>query len=105
MNGNAEISILKIPIEPKQKEELTATLTWPNSTLPYLMIGYHAPAFSDTEIDMPALDILSQLLFSENAPLFQKLYFQDQVVDILSGGAVDHRDPPLFEILGQNNET
>ncbi len=89
----------KIPIEPKQKEELTATLTWPNSTLPYLMIGYHAPAFSDTEIDMPALDILSQLLFSENAPLFQKLYFQDQVVDILSGGAVDHRDPPLFEIL------
>ena len=62
------------------------------------MIGYHAPAFSDEAIDMPAMDVLSQLLFSQNAPLFQQLYLRDQVVDVLSGGAVDHRDPPLFEI-------
>ena len=50
---------------------------------------------------MPALDVLSQLLFSQNAPLFQKLYLRDQVVDVLSGGAVDHRDPPLFEIIAR----
>ena len=90
-----------IPAEPTQEQEHTAALTWPNRTLPHLMIGYHAPAFSDSEIDMPALDVLSQLLFSENAPLFQKLYLQDHVVDVLSGGAVDHRDPPLFEIVAR----
>ena len=87
-----------IPVEPPQTEERTAAITWPNPTLPLLMIGYHAPAFSDQAIDMPVMDVLSQLLFSQNAPLFQQLYLRDQVVDVLSGGAVDHRDPPLFEI-------
>ena len=87
-----------IPAEPPQAEARTADITWSNPTLPLLMIGYHAPAFSDEAIDMPAMDVLSQLLFSQNAPLFQQLYLRDQVVDVLSGGAVDHRDPPLFEI-------
>ena len=90
-----------IPAEPVQTEAQTAEITWPNPTLPLLMIGYHAPAFSDQAIDMPAMDVLSQLLFSQNAPLFQQLYLRDQVVDLLSGGAVDHRDPPLFEITAR----
>ena len=90
-----------IPAEPVQAEAQTADITWPNPTLPLLMIGYHAPAFSDQVIDMPAMDVLSQLLFSQNAPLFQQLYLRDQVVDLLSGGAVDHRDPPLFEITAR----
>ena len=34
---------------------------------------------------MPALDVLSQLLFSQNRSVFQKLYLQEQVVDIVSG--------------------
>ncbi len=88
----------RVPLEPPQTEARAAEITWPNATLPLLMIGYHAPAFSDQVIDMPAMDVLSQLLFSQNAPLFQQLYLRDQVVDLLSGGAVDHRDPPLFEI-------
>ena len=88
-----------IPDEPVQDAARTVEVTWPNATLPLMMIGYHAPAFSDEAIDMPALDVLSQLLFSQNAPLFQRLYLRDQLVDVLSGGAVDHRDPPLFEIL------
>ena len=50
---------------------------------------------------MPALDVLSQLLFSQTSPLFQKLYLEDQVVDVLSGGAVDHRDAPLFTIIAR----
>ena len=90
-----------IPVEPAQDGEQTAEITWPNPTLPMLMIGYHAPAFSDQAIDMPVMDVLSQLLFSQNAPLFQQLYLRDQVVDVLSGGAVDHRDPPLFEIIAR----
>jgi zinc protease len=88
-----------IPAEPAQNAPRSAEVAWPNATLPLMMIGYHAPAFSDVAIDMPALDVLSQLLFSQNAPLFQQLYLRDQLVDVLSGGAVDHRDPPLFEIL------
>ena len=88
-----------IPTEPAQTEERTAEVSWPNATLPWMTIAFHAPAFSDQQIDMPAMDVLSQLLFSQTAPLFQQLYLQDQVVDVLTGGAVDHRDPPLFEVL------
>jgi len=90
-----------IPTEPVQTGPRTEEVTWPNATLPLVMIGYHAPAFSVEAIDMPALDVLSQLLFSQNAPLFQQLYLRDQLVDVLSGGAVDHRDPPLFEIIAR----
>ncbi len=90
--------IPEIPEELVQAEEKFVHKERSNETVPYLYIGYHVAAFSDQIIDMPALDVISQLLFSRNAPLFQKLYVDEQVVDILSGGAVDHRDPPLFEI-------
>ena len=90
-----------IPVEPPQTRERTATASWPNPTLPFLMIGYHGPAFYDTAIDMPALDVTSQLLFSQTSPLFQKLYLEEQVVDVLSGGALDSRDAPLFTILAR----
>ena len=90
-----------IPVEPPQTRERNEAVTWPNPTLPFLMLGYHAPPFSDQVIDMPALDVLSQLLFAQTSPLYQKLYLEDQVVDILTGGAVDHRDAPLFTILAR----
>ena len=90
-----------IPVEPPQTGEQTAEITWPNPTLPIMTIAYHAPGFSDERIDMPALDVLSQLLFSQNAPLFQQLYLQEQAVDVIQGGAVDSRDPPLFEIIAR----
>ncbi|MCH7783630.1 insulinase family protein [candidate division KSB1 bacterium] len=99
--GNWERGNFKpdVPVEPPQTKEMTARVSWRNRTIPYILIGYHAPAFSDTNIEMPAMDILSQLLFSQNSPLFQKLFVREQVVDVLQGGAVDHRDPPLFEIV------
>ena len=91
----------EIPQEPEQTAARSAQVTWPNPTLPFLMMGYHAPAFSDERIDMPALDVLSQLLFSETSPLFRKLYLQEQVVDALQGGALDSRDAPLFTIIAR----
>ena len=90
-----------IPVEPPQTEARAARVTWPNPTLPFLMMGYHAPAFSDRRIDMPALDVLSQVLFSETSPLFRKLYLEEQVVDAMQGGAVDSRDAPLFTIIAR----
>ena len=43
-----------IPVEPPQTRERKSSVTWPNPTLPFLMLGYHVPAFSDQTIDMPA---------------------------------------------------
>ena len=69
------------------------------------MIGYHVPAFSDDAIDMPALDVFSQLLFSETSPLFRKLYLEEQLVDVIQGGALDSRDAPLFSIIARITDT
>ena len=44
---------------------------------------------------------LSQLLFSETSPLFRRLYLEEQVVDVIQGGALDSRDAPLFSILAR----
>ncbi len=90
-----------IPVEPPQTRLRTDEVTWPNPTLPFVMFGYRVPAFSDQSIEMPALDVLSQLLFSETSPLFQELYLEEQVVDALTGGAVDSRDAPLFTITAR----
>ena len=90
-----------IPVEPPQTRLRTDEVTWPNPTLPFVMFGYRVPAFSDQSIEMPALDVLSQLLFSETSPLFQELYLEEQVVDVLTGGAVDSRDAPLFTITAR----
>ena len=92
---------VEIPAEPRQTEEKRVEVDWPNPTQPYLDMGYHGPAFSDTQVDLPALDLVSQLLFSEAAPLYQKLVVVEQEVDLLIGGAADHRDPYLFEIVAR----
>ena len=95
----------QIPQEPTQTEERTTTISWSNPTLPFLMIGYHVPAFSDDAIDMPALDVFSQLLFSETSPLFRQLYLEEQLVDVIQGGALDSRDAPLFSIIARITDT
>lgn len=89
----------EVPLEPPQKEEKIVRIPWKNKTLPYLLIGYHVPAFSDTDVERAALDILSQLVFSESSPLFQSLVIEKQKVEFVNGGADDHRDPYLFTVV------
>ncbi len=92
---------LRVPAEPPQRKEKRIDVTWPNPTQPYLFLAYHAPAFSADAVDMPALDVISQLAFASAAPLYQRLVVEEQEVDFLFGGATDHRDPYLFEIAAR----
>ncbi|MBI1748815.1 MAG: insulinase family protein [Acidobacteria bacterium] len=87
---------VEIPQEPPQTAEKLVRMAWKNRTLPYLMIGYHVPEFDERTQTMPALDILSQMVFSQSAPLFQKLVLQKQMVEFIGGSAQDRRDPALF---------
>jgi zinc protease len=92
---------LQIPKEPPQTAEKKLNLTWKSKTLPILTIAYHGAAFSDKDIDMPALDILSQLVFSQTSELYKKLVIDEQLVDFIQGDNSDHRDPGLFEIYSR----
>jgi zinc protease len=87
----------EIPVEPTQQE--TRFFHLQNATIPpFLMLSYKGPAFNDQEIDMPALDVLSTILFSENSALFKKLVIEERKVRFIGGGAMDSKDPNLFSI-------
>ena len=89
---------VEIAAEPPQAELRVAEVEWPNPTRPHLMMGWHVPAFDEATADTAALDLVSQLLFSENAPLYQELVVDKQLVDFIGGGAGFHRDPYLFTV-------
>ncbi len=89
---------LDVPVDEPQKEEKTLNLPWKAQTLPIVSMGYRGPGFSDKEIDMPAMDVLSQVLFSETSDLFKKLVVEEQLVEYIYGGQQDHRDPELFMV-------
>lgn len=86
-----------VPVEPEQTE--TRYVHLQDGSIPaYFSMSYKGPAFSDTEIDMPALDVLSSIVFSDTSDLYKKLVIEEQVVRFISGGAGDSRDPGLFTI-------
>ena len=90
-----------IPVEPPQKKEQRAELIWPGPTLPMLVEGYHTPGFSTTNVDLPTLDVLAELLFAERAPLYKKLVIKEQKVESMSGSNDAHVDPNLFTVLAR----
>lgn len=89
--------ISNVPVEPMQTATRHVHLS--NGAIPpHLSLNYKGPAFSDSEIDMPALDVLSQILFANTSPLYRKLVLEEQKVRFVGGGAGDSRDPNLFSI-------
>ena len=86
-----------IPAEPPQKETRFVHLQT-GEVPPLLALHYKGPAFKDTEPDMPALDVMSTILFSSSSPLFKKLVVEERKARFIGGGAMDSHDPNLFSI-------
>jgi len=57
------------------------------------------PAFSDTNIDVAAIHLMSQLIFSPGSPLHRKLVIDEQKVEFLNAKLEDHVDPYLFTVM------
>ena len=90
-----------VPAEPPQAKEKRVALGWKGATLPMLMMGFHAPGFSTTNVDLPALDVLAELMFAERAPLYKRLVIAEQKVETLMGSNDAHVDPNLFTVLAR----
>jgi zinc protease len=88
----------EIPMEPPQKEPRRTKVDWPVRTLPWVWIASKSSAFTDTDIDSAALDLLGFLGFSESSELYQRLVIQEQKVDALIWDNSDHVDPYLFTV-------
>jgi zinc protease len=94
----------QIPQEPKQTAPRTGHVEWPSDTLPWIVVSFGGPPYSDESKDMPTADIISNLFFSESSALYQKLVIQEQKVDALSPSFPDHRDPFLLSVLARVKE-
>ena len=90
---------LTVPEEPPQKSEKVLDLPWKAKTLPILALAYHGPAFNDQSIDGPAVDLLSQVVFSQTSELYRKLVVEDQLAESVNGGPDESRDPGLFFVF------
>jgi zinc protease len=90
-----------IPPEPPQKSARSAHLDWASPTLPWVTIAYKGAAYSDTEKDQVALDLISYIGFSENSDLYQRLVVDQQKVDQLMVDNSDHVDPDLFTVFAR----
>jgi len=91
----------QIPAEPPQNGPREKHIAWPTPTLPWLAIAYRGPAYSDTEKDLAALDLIAYLGFSSTSELYQKLVIRDQSVDAFGADNPNRMDPYLFTILAR----
>lgn len=89
--------VSEIPVEPPQNGKREFHLQ-NGSIPPFMNMSYKGTAFSDKKIDMPAIDVLNTILFSENSELYKKLVIDEQKLRFLGGGAFDSRDPNLISI-------
>jgi zinc protease len=76
-------------------------IDWTSPTLPIVQVAYRAPAFSETEKDKAALDLLGIIAFGENSELYQKLVLQEQKAVFVTAQAPDNIDPELFTAIAQ----
>jgi zinc protease len=88
----------EVPPETPQDGPRTAEVNWTTATLPWVLVAFRGPAYSDTEKDQAALDVLAYLGFSESSDLYQKLVIREQKVDTLDADNPDRVDPYLFGV-------
>lgn len=93
-----------IPVEPAPAGPRETRIPWKTKTLPYLAVAHRAPAFSVTDNDSAALDLIASLGFSESSPLYERLIIEEQTVDMLWASNADHIDPYLFTVLARLKE-
>jgi len=91
----------EIKAEKPQNGARKKHIDWNSATLPIVQIAYRAPAFSETEKDKAALDLLSIIAFGDNSDLYQKLVLQEQKAVFVAAGADNHIDPELFTAYAQ----
>ena len=76
-------------------------MKWDAPTLPWILTGWHGPAFDANKVESPALTVLGEIYFGETSKLYQKLVVKDQLVDEFGFQAPRGRDPDLFVVYAR----
>lgn len=94
----------KIEKEPEQTAERTATVTYDGKTNPILAIGYKNYAFTPTNKQLIARDLLADLAFGSNSKLYKRLYLQEQKVISFQPSFQMNRDPFMGLVYAMTTE-
>ncbi len=86
-----------IETEPAQTETRYAHVKVP-AFPPYVSLNFKGPSYSDKDIDYPALQLLTSLLFVESGDLYQKLVVKEQKARSIGGAPFPSRDPLLLSV-------
>ncbi|MFZ6656649.1 M16 family metallopeptidase [Undibacterium sp. TJN19] len=87
-----------VPAEPAPAGALYKHVSWPSTTLPYVAVSFHAPAFSVTSKEHAALRMLLSLSFGTTSDIYKRLQQDEQKVDQLFEFTPDNVDPGLATI-------
>ena len=90
-----------IPKEPPSKGPVYAHVPWTSPTLPWVTVAFHGPAFSETEKDFAAVNMLLDLNFGSTSELYKRLVQQEQKVDQLAVFSSTNIDPELPTIAAR----
>ena len=91
----------EIPKEPAPNGPIYEHVNWNSPTLPWVTVAFHGPAFSETEKDMPTMDVIQSYAFSSSSPLYQKLVVKEQKVDQFFPYFPDRVDPYLLTVAAR----
>lgn len=92
---------IEVPVEPPLNGPKYEHVQWDGPTQPWLVTAFRGPAYVPTEKDMPALDLISQIYFSESSDLYRQLVLEDQSVDQLFAWFPDRKDPGMLMIAAR----
>ncbi|WP_234402711.1 M16 family metallopeptidase [Pseudoalteromonas piratica] len=90
--------VADIPVEPKQTA--AKYLHKQSEGLPghWLLVSYKGPAWQPTEKDRAAVDLISQLYFSNNSALYQELVVEKQLASQMFTYNAETKDPGLLHV-------
>ncbi|NNF62269.1 MAG: insulinase family protein [Gammaproteobacteria bacterium] len=92
---------VEIPQEPAPQGPYYDHIEWEQPAQPWIMIGFRGPRFDPRSKDMPAMDLISNVYFSETSAIYQKLVTRDQLADQLWAYFPDRKDPGLLIVAAR----
>lgn len=89
---------IDVPVEPPLSGPKYEHMQWDSPTQPWLVMAYRGPAYDPKKKDMPSLDLISSIYFSNSSDLYRQLVIEDQSVDQLFSYFPDSKDPGMLVI-------
>lgn len=93
--------VADIPQEGPLNGPIYDHVQWDAPTQPWLLVGFRGPAFEPEKVDMPAIDVISSIYFSDSSELYRKLVLEEQSVDQLLTYFPNRKDPNVLMVYAR----